>query len=57
MKPEMNRSHERPKGRGLDCSVKARTGFNWLGQGLEVGSSEHGDEPLGSIKVGNFLIS
>lgn len=64
MKPEMNRSHDRPRGkqgnlklRGQNCSENLQTEFSQIGQGPEVDSCEQGDEPLGSMKVGNFLIS
>jgi hypothetical protein len=34
-------------------SVDVWNGFTWL----KVGSCEHGNDPLGSIKAGNFFIS
>jgi len=37
---------------------KVWTGFTWLGiTTSNVGSCEHGDVPLGSVKAGNFLTS
>jgi hypothetical protein len=35
--------------------VKVWTGLKWLSIGFSVGFCECGDEPSGSIKVGNFL--
>jgi hypothetical protein len=35
---------------------RARIGFGW-GQGQEAGCCEHGHEPSGSIKFGNFSTS
>jgi hypothetical protein len=35
---------------------KAWTGCTWLGQGPVAGSCEHGNELMGSIKGGKFLV-
>jgi len=48
-KPEGKRPLGRPR-----CG-KVWTGCIWLSKGQVAGSCVHGDEPLGSIKGGNFL--
>jgi hypothetical protein len=64
-RPKVKRPLERARCRwednsNLDLREIGIDGANWfqLAQGLVVGFSEHGDEPLGSIKkAGYFLIS
>jgi hypothetical protein len=37
------------------CDVRVWTGLNWLKIGSNGGSYEHGNEPLFSIKGGEFI--
>jgi hypothetical protein len=60
--PKGNRPLGRPRHRWEDIKVNLRlislevwTGFIWLRIGTGAGFCEHGNEPSGSVKGGEFL--
>ena len=59
-KPEGKRPFGRPRHRledkiKMDLQEVGRGGVDWIGQGQVAGTFECTNEPLGSIKCGEFL--